>query len=60
MAEVESHGLAADLMLTEDRWGAHNYRPLDVCEAGILVPPPIISEEDLAWAAGQVRKTFEG
>ncbi|MGA2769805.1 MAG: hypothetical protein ABSG26_03215 [Bryobacteraceae bacterium] len=48
------------MMRTEDRWGAHNYRPLDVCEAGILVPPPIISEEDLAWAAGQVRKTFEG
>ena len=30
MAEVESTGLAADLIQTEDRWGAHNYRPLDV------------------------------
>jgi ornithine--oxo-acid transaminase len=30
MAEVESHGLAADLIRMEDRWGAHNYRPLDV------------------------------
>jgi 4-aminobutyrate aminotransferase-like enzyme len=30
MAEVESHGLAADLVRIEDRWGAHNYRPLDV------------------------------
>ena len=25
-----------------------------------LAPPLIISEEDLAWAAGQVRKAFEG
>jgi len=30
MAEVESHGLAAELIRIEDRWGAHNYRPLDV------------------------------
>jgi ornithine--oxo-acid transaminase len=30
MPEVESHGLAADLIRIEDRWGAHNYRPLDV------------------------------
>ena len=30
MAEVDSHGLAADLIRIEDRWGAHNYRPLDV------------------------------
>jgi len=30
MAEVEPHGLAADLIRIEDRWGAHNYRPLDV------------------------------
>jgi ornithine--oxo-acid transaminase len=30
MAEVDSHGLAADLVRIEDRWGAHNYRPLDV------------------------------
>ena len=25
-----------------------------------LAPPLIISDEDLAWAAGQVRKAFEG
>jgi len=25
-----------------------------------LAPPLIISEEDLAWAVGQVRKAFEG
>jgi ornithine--oxo-acid transaminase len=30
MAEVEPHGLAADLIRIEDRWGAHNYRPLEV------------------------------
>jgi ornithine--oxo-acid transaminase len=30
MPEVEPHGLAADLIRIEDRWGAHNYRPLDV------------------------------
>jgi len=30
MSEVESPGLAADLIRIEDRWGAHNYRPLDV------------------------------
>ena len=30
MAEVDSHGFAADLIRIEDRWGAHNYRPLDV------------------------------
>ncbi|MGB7720049.1 MAG: ornithine--oxo-acid transaminase [Bryobacteraceae bacterium] len=30
MAEVDSHGLAAELIRIEDRWGAHNYRPLDV------------------------------
>jgi ornithine--oxo-acid transaminase len=30
MAEAESHGLAADLIRMEDRWGARNYRPLDV------------------------------
>ena len=30
MAEVDSQGLAADLIRIEDRWGAHNYRPLDV------------------------------
>ena len=30
MAEVDSHGLVADLIRIEDRWGAHNYRPLDV------------------------------
>jgi ornithine--oxo-acid transaminase len=30
MPETESHALAADLIQTEDRWGAHNYRPLDV------------------------------
>jgi ornithine--oxo-acid transaminase len=30
MPEVDSHGRAADLIRIEDRWGAHNYRPLDV------------------------------
>jgi len=25
-----------------------------------LAPPLVISEEDLAWAVGQVRKAFEG
>ena len=30
MPEADSHGLAAELIRTEDRWGAHNYRPLDV------------------------------
>jgi ornithine--oxo-acid transaminase len=30
MSEAESHALAADLIQVEDRWGAHNYRPLDV------------------------------
>jgi ornithine--oxo-acid transaminase len=30
MPDVDSQGLAADLIRTEDRWGAHNYRPLDV------------------------------
>ncbi len=30
MPEIESHELAADLIQVEDRWGAHNYRPLDV------------------------------
>jgi len=30
MPEAESQGKAADLIRTEDRWGAHNYRPLDV------------------------------
>jgi ornithine--oxo-acid transaminase len=30
MAEAESQELAADLIETENRWGAHNYRPLDV------------------------------
>src|ERR1700720_1627612 len=30
MPETESHAPAADLIQLEDRWGAHNYRPLDV------------------------------
>lgn len=30
MPDTESRGLAAELIETEDRWGAHNYRPLDV------------------------------
>jgi ornithine--oxo-acid transaminase len=30
MSDVDSQGLAADLIRIEDRWGAHNYRPLDV------------------------------
>jgi ornithine--oxo-acid transaminase len=30
MTESDSRRLAADLIQTEDRWGAHNYRPLDV------------------------------
>src|SRR5579862_5403608 len=30
MPETESEVLAADLIEVEDRWGAHNYRPLDV------------------------------
>src|SRR5450759_3862738 len=30
MPEDESRNLAEELIRTEDRWGAHNYRPLDV------------------------------
>ena len=30
MQEAEPEGLARDLIQLEDRWGAHNYRPLDV------------------------------
>jgi ornithine--oxo-acid transaminase len=30
MPEAETDGLAPDLIEIEDRWGAHNYRPLDV------------------------------
>jgi ornithine--oxo-acid transaminase len=30
MPEAETDGLAPDLIEVEDRWGAHNYRPLDV------------------------------
>ena len=30
MADPESHSLADSLIALEDRWGAHNYRPLDV------------------------------
>ena len=30
MLEAESRGPARDLIQIEDRWGAHNYRPLDV------------------------------
>ena len=30
MPETESQALTADLIQVEDRWGAHNYRPLDV------------------------------
>src|ERR1700760_3748401 len=30
MPETESHTAADDLIQIEDRWGAHNYRPLDV------------------------------
>src|ERR1039458_3038093 len=30
MHEAESDAVARDLIQTEDRWGAHNYRPLDV------------------------------
>ena len=30
MPEVEPDTLAEDLIQLEDRWGAHNYRPLDV------------------------------
>ena len=30
MAETESPAISGDLIQTEDRWGAHNYRPLDV------------------------------
>src|ERR1041384_2650157 len=28
--DAHSRGLAAELIESEDRWGAHNYRPLDV------------------------------
>jgi acetylornithine/succinyldiaminopimelate/putrescine aminotransferase len=55
MAEVESHGLAADLMrealeaALTPRTCALLIEPIQ-CEAGILAPPLIISEEDLAWA----------
>ncbi len=30
MPDAESRGLAEELIEIEDRWGAHNYRPLDV------------------------------
>lgn len=30
MPETEAHSPVTDLIQTEDRWGAHNYRPLDV------------------------------
>jgi ornithine--oxo-acid transaminase len=30
MPDIESRGVAAELIGIEDRWGAHNYRPLDV------------------------------
>jgi ornithine--oxo-acid transaminase len=30
MPDSESRGVAAELIGIEDRWGAHNYRPLDV------------------------------
>ena len=30
MPDTESRNLASELIETEDRWGAHNYRPLDV------------------------------
>jgi ornithine--oxo-acid transaminase len=30
MSELNSRGLADELIESEDRWGAHNYRPLDV------------------------------
>ena len=30
MADPESHNLADSLIALEDRWGAHNYRPLEV------------------------------
>ena len=30
MPDAKSRGAAADLIQIEDRWGAHNYRPLDV------------------------------
>jgi ornithine--oxo-acid transaminase len=30
MPEAEAQGLVEDLIQTEDQWGAHNYRPLDV------------------------------
>jgi ornithine--oxo-acid transaminase len=30
MADPDSRDLAEELIETEDRWGAHNYRPLDV------------------------------
>jgi ornithine--oxo-acid transaminase len=33
MPEDESRNLAEELIRTEDRWGAHNYRPLDVVVA---------------------------
>jgi ornithine--oxo-acid transaminase len=30
MSDADSRGLACELIDIEDRWGAHNYRPLDV------------------------------
>jgi ornithine--oxo-acid transaminase len=30
MSELNSRGVADELIESEDRWGAHNYRPLDV------------------------------
>jgi ornithine--oxo-acid transaminase len=30
MTETDSRNLTEELIEIEDRWGAHNYRPLDV------------------------------
>src|SRR5512139_3666040 len=42
MSDIDSRGLAEELIHLEDRWGAHNYRPLDV----------VIERASGVWAYG--------
>jgi ornithine--oxo-acid transaminase len=62
--------VAQDLLALEARWGAHNYAALeaaitpDTCaflvepiqgEAGIVLPPPLlIEEQDLRWLVPEI------
>ncbi len=42
MSDIESRGLAEELIYLEDHWGAHNYRPLEV----------VIDRASGVWAYG--------